>query len=371
VVKSKLPASAEQLSCTLLDWYRTQRRDLPWRRDRDPYRIWISEVMLQQTQAAVVIPYFRRFMDRFPNVETLAAAELTEILGLWSGLGYYARARSLHAAAQKISAAGHFPETLEALRALPGFGPYTAAAVASIAFDLPEPAIDGNAVRVYARLFGLRAPRARAEPALRELTRPLLRAAPPGDLNQAIMDLGQRVCTPRAPLCLLCPWRRHCRAYREGAVAEIPTRTKPKPRRQLIEVAARVVRRGRILMARRCERGLFGGLWELPGGEITSTRQRGTAPVVSSEKTLTSLLSELLLRELQLRATIGSELARVDRVLTHRELRLVAFDAQVQGRPRPTPGGRYLEARFVALEELPKLGLSSATKRLLAALGLW
>ena len=226
--------------------------------------------MLQQTQAAVVIPYYRRFLKRFPSLRALASAELPQVLELWSGLGYYGRARNLHAAARAISPPSvvGFPSTLEGLRALPGFGPYTAAAVGSIAFELPEPAIDGNAIRVYARLLGLRSPRPRAELELRGLVRPLLRIGPPGDVNQAIMDLGQLVCRVRSPICSACPWRSACRALRDGTTDEIPTRLKARPRRKVIELAAKITRGKTILLARRRERGLFGGLWELPAGAL-------------------------------------------------------------------------------------------------------
>jgi A/G-specific adenine glycosylase len=363
-LRNSLGSPPESLARTLLDWYHRERRTLPWRGSRNPYRIWISEVMLQQTQAAVVVPYYRRFLKRFGNVKALAAAELTQVLELWSGLGYYSRARNLHAAARAIVAQGAFPSTLAGLQALPGFGPYTAAAVGSIAFDLPEPAIDGNAVRVYARLVGLRAPRAEAEPRLRELARPLLGAGPPGDLNQAIMDLGQLVCRARAPSCPACPWRRMCRAHREGTTGEIPIRTQAPPRRDLIEAAARVTRKGTILLARRREQGLFGGLWELPA--VALPRSRAKQP--ANPSVLRDLLRRTLRRELGLAASIGRELGSVDRTLTHLRLKLIAFDAEATGRPRAAAGGRYLEARFVPETEIARLGLSSASRKLLSVL---
>lgn len=349
-----LPASAAALTTSLLAWYGANKRLLPWRGTRDPYGIWVSEVMLQQTQAAVVKTYYQRFLDRFPDVERLARAPLSEVLGLWSGLGYYGRARALHAAAQTIVELGAFPRTLAGLRALPGFGPYTAAAVGSIAFDLPEPAIDGNAVRVYARLVGSREPRAAAERSLRALTRPLLKFRP-SEMNQAVMDLGQLVCTARAPRCALCPWRPSCRAHREGTTAEIPVRTLAKPRQPLTEVVG-VLRRGQtVLLARRRESGLFGGLWELPGAEALPTAER---------------LEDALLQELGLVAQAGPELARVQQTLTHRDLTLVAFQINANGGPKLPADGRYLEAKRFPISRLAELGLSSASRRLFEALGL-
>ena len=253
--------------------------------------------MLQQTQVQTVLGYYDRFLRDFPTVQALAAANLSDVLARWSGLGYYGRARSLHAAAQEIVRRGAFPETMEALRELPGFGPYTAAAVASIAFDRPEPAIDGNAVRVYARLVGLRAPRAEAEKQLRLLLRPLLEAGPPSQINQAVMDLGATLCVPKAPSCLLCPWRDPCQARRLGLQAEIPLAAE-RPARRPLSWAAAVVRdgRGRLLVARRPEKGLFAGLWELPGGEIAQGAKASERPAA---------LAALLLRDLRIEGPGG------------------------------------------------------------------
>jgi len=352
--RATLPAPAATLAEALLAWYRRAARSLPWRGSRDPYAIWVSEVMLQQTQVATVLGYYERFLREFPTVEALAKAELPAVLARWSGLGYYGRARSLHAAAREIVRRGAFPRTLEGLRELPGFGPYTAAAVGSIAFGLPEPAIDGNAVRVYGRLVGLRAPRGEAEKTLRELARPILEAGPASELNQAVMDLGAGLCSAQAPACLVCPWRRPCRARRLGLQAEIPPRVERRPRRALSWAAAVLRdREGRLLFARRPEKGLFAGLWELPGGEA---RAREPLPAA---------LERLLASELGLRARIGEELGAVSQELTHRSLRIVAFAAQARGRPKAQG---YLETRFAAEGEARELALSSATRKLLASL---
>ena len=353
-----LPAAPARLAAALLDWYAGAARRLPWRGSRDPYAIWISEVMLQQTQVQTVLGYYSRFLRDFPTVEALAAAELPAVLARWSGLGYYARARALHAAAQDIVARGGFPDTVEGLRELPGFGPYTAAAVASIAFGRPEPAIDGNAVRVYARLTGLRAPRAPAEKALREAARPLLAAGPPSALNQAVMELGATLCAPTGPACLLCPWRKPCRARALGLQDAIPPPRERPIRRPLTWVAG-VWRdsSGRLLFARRPPKGLFGGLWELPGGEAAA----GT-PAEGLAETLHACLQ----RALAVQVEVGGRLGEVSQQLTHRDLRVVAFEVTGKARPRRASATGYVEARFVAPNDTAELGLSSVTRKLLA-----
>ena len=258
-------------AAALFAWYDRHRRDLPWRappgRAADPYRVWLSEIMLQQTTVATVAPYFDRFVTRFPDVFALAAASLDEVLGLWQGLGYYARARNLHACARAIVArhGGVFPGSAAALRALPGIGGYTASAIAAIAFDRREAAVDGNVERVVARLFAVEEPLPRAKPRLAALARTLLPAARAGDFAQALMDLGATVCTPRRPACRLCPWRQCCAAAAAGMAEAIPVMA-PKPERpQRYGVAFWLVREdGRVLLRRRPEKGLLGGMVEIP-----------------------------------------------------------------------------------------------------------
>jgi A/G-specific adenine glycosylase len=313
--------------------------------------------MLQQTQVQVVIPYYARFLARFPDLATLAGAPQSQVLSLWSGLGYYARARSLHAAARAIHARAAFPRTFSELRTLPGFGPYTAAAVASMAFGQPEPAIDGNAIRVYTRLLALREPRPAVEHRLREAVRPILAAGPPSGINQAVMDLAQLICTARRPACSDCPWSGSCRGRRLGLVELLPQKSTRPTRRKLDILAAVIDRGGRRLLARRREDGLFGGLWELPGGEYGSSRAR---PAV----TLRGLLRE----NLGVAATVGAELGSVTRTLTHRDLRLTAYRVSPIGRLVPRPSGLYTEARLFTSSEIERLGLSTATRKLLQAL---
>jgi A/G-specific adenine glycosylase len=258
-------------SAVLLAWYDRHRRNLPWRAPPgmrpDPYRVWLSEIMLQQTTVATVGPYFDRFMARWPNISALAAASLDEVLQLWQGLGYYARARNLHACARAVidRHGGVFPEEIETLRALPGIGDYTAAAIAAIAFDRREAAIDGNVERVIARLFAVREPLPAAKPRLAALAAALVPEQRAGDFAQAQMDLGATICMPRRPRCVLCPWRACCAAAASGMAEVLPARAE-KPERPLRHGVAFWLTRadGAVLLRRRPERGLLGGMIEIP-----------------------------------------------------------------------------------------------------------
>ena len=251
----------------LLAWFDLHRRDLPWRRTRDPYRIWLSEVMLQQTRVETVLPFYNRFLERFPTVEDLAGAGIEEVLALWSGLGYYRRARQLHAAARRIAELGSFPSTLEGLLALPGVGAYTAAAVASIAFGVAAPVMDGNVERVLSRCLALG-----EDPKSGGARRQLLAAASelldrerPGDSNQALMELGATLCSPRRPKCLLCPLRPGCRAAREGDPDLYPVaRVKRQGERHRLVVAVVEKEEGVLLFRRPEDSALLAGTWELP-----------------------------------------------------------------------------------------------------------
>lgn len=259
---------ARRLRKRLLAHYGRARRDLPWRRSRDPYAIWISEIMLQQTRVESVIPYYKRWMARFPDVVALAAAEVDDVLHAWEGLGYYSRARNLHRAAREVRDrfAGNLPSDPTVLRTLPGIGPYTAGAIASIAFGVVTPAVDGNAKRVLARLLDLPAPTA-AE--LQRHAAALVDSDRPGDFNQALMELGATVCTPRSPRCPACPLRSWCVARARGTVLDRPERAvrRPVPHRAFA-VGVVVDADGRVLVRRRPEEGLLGGLWEFPAAEI-------------------------------------------------------------------------------------------------------
>jgi A/G-specific adenine glycosylase len=267
-MERRAPVS-HKVSGLLLGWYARGHRDLPWRNTRDPYRIWVSEIMLQQTRAQAVIPYYGRFLERFPTVAALAAAEEDDVLALWSGLGYYSRARHLHRAARHIAAVG-FPPDLPAIRALPGIGEYTAAAVGSIAFGLPFAVVDGNVLRVVARVTNdagdISAGRTRQR--FREIAQQWLDPRAPGQFNQALMELGATVCLPRNPLCLVCPLAACCRARQEGTAAQLPVKLRKREPVRLSGTLLVVRRGGRILLRQReAAAKRMGGFWDLPAPE--------------------------------------------------------------------------------------------------------
>ncbi len=278
------------LSAKLLDWYDRHRRELPWRAPPDvrpdPYRVWLSEIMLQQTTVSAVIPYFRTFLARWPTVADLAAADLDDVLAAWAGLGYYARARNLHKCARAVVAAGgRFPETESKLGELPGIGPYTAGAIAAIAFGVPAAAVDGNAERAIARLDGIEDPLPGARARVRGLVRRLVPGDRPGDFAQALMDLGATVCKPRRPACGRCPWAAECVARRKGIAEDLP-RKAPRPDRPLRHAAAfwAADADGRVLLRRRPPSGLLGGMTEVPSTPWTDrpwtvAAARGEAPL--------------------------------------------------------------------------------------------
>jgi A/G-specific adenine glycosylase len=339
------------LRAELLAWFDVHKRDLPWRKTADPYAIWLSEVMLQQTQVVTVIPYWRRFLERFPTVAALAAAPLSDVLSAWRGLGYYSRARNLHRAAQSMVAqhGGQLPHDANSLRALPGFGPYTAGAVASIAFGRAAPAVDGNIARVFSRLFvveGVPGGRER-ERRLWSLAQTWVEGERPGDWNQALMELGATLCKPEAPACLLCPVRRHCGALAQGRVEDLPPpRVRAPPRRLKLAVAV-WERQGRFLLGRRDETGLFGGLWELP-----------TAPLPKDERALGERFASA-----GLALELGTSLGVVRRVLTHRRLELHLFRAH--GRRAPKRAEGYREFAWWSLAQTEALGVSTAMQKAL------
>ncbi len=262
--------TAVALRRRLLAWYADRRRDLPWRRTSDPYRIWVSEVMLQQTQVATVIPYYERFIASFPDLATLARADRQTVLKHWEGLGYYRRAHHLHQATRELMAAGkeRVPDRREVFRSLPGVGDYIANAVMSIAYDAPLAVVDGNVKRVLARLRGLTTavnqPSAHRE--YQAVADTLLDRRHPGNYNQALMELGALVCTPRHPECGACPWQTACFAHRNGVVADYPRRIRKAPIPEHAMVAGIVGHRNRLLIVQRPAEGLLAGLWEFPGG---------------------------------------------------------------------------------------------------------
>lgn len=284
----------QTLSAELLDWYDIHAREMPWRvgpQDRksgvrpDPYRVWMSEIMLQQTTVATVRDYFTRFVTRWPTVSDLAAADDADVMGEWAGLGYYARARNLLKCARAVVAEhqGHFPSDHASLLKLPGIGPYTAAAVASIAFDQPHTVLDGNVERVMARLYDIHTPLPAAKPELMAKAEKLTPTVRPGDYAQAVMDLGATICSPKSPACGICPWRDPCKARHAGTHAELPKKApkKPKPvRHGTVYLAKRVD--GAWLLETRPEKGLLGGMLGWPGSDwidTTMDRPNGMPPI--------------------------------------------------------------------------------------------
>jgi A/G-specific adenine glycosylase len=272
----------ETIATALLGWYDRSARALPWRQPpgirADPYAVWLSEIMLQQTTVKAVIPYYRKFLARWPRVVDLAAADLNEVLAAWAGLGYYSRARNLHMCARAVAErhGGSFPKSEAALLALPGIGAYTAAAIAAIAFDQPATAVDGNVERVVARLFAVREPLPGAKPEIKRLAATLTPQRRPGDFTQGMMDLGATICAPRSPSCALCPLSGSCLAARQGIAASLPVKA-PKKDRPVRHGTAFVAIRtdGAVLLRRRAPKGLLGGMLEVPSTEwlaITGSR---------------------------------------------------------------------------------------------------
>jgi len=335
----------------LLDWYDRHRRALPWRapkgRRSDPYAVWLSEIMLQQTTVPAVKPYYEKFLSLWPRVENLAAASSDDVMKAWAGLGYYSRARNLHACAQMVARdyAGRFPDTEDGLRALPGIGPYTAAAIAAIAFGRHAVVVDGNVERVMARLVMIEEPMPKAKPAIKEAAAKLWPAERSGDFAQALMDLGATLCSPRRPTCSLCPFFGACKAAAAQDAERFPVRA-PKAARPARQGAAFFVERadGAVLVRTRAPKGLLGGMTEIPG---------------------TPWLDEFDIETCAPHAPLKAEFTRlmgdVEHVFTHFSLRLGVFVAKVPSRTRAPEG-----MRFVAGDELDGEALPSLMRKVVA-----
>lgn len=343
----------------LLEWYRTNRRALPWRKTKDPYRIWVAEIMLQQTRVDTVIPYYERFLNQFPTVDALARARLDTVLKAWEGLGYYTRARHLHEAAGIVARqlGGKVPDDLDGLRALPGVGAYTGGAILSIAFGKRTAAVDGNVIRVIARLFAIEDPvdGNRTKNRIGEIAARLVPVSGPGHYNQALMDLGSGVCTPRNPDCPSCPLSAACKARKQGIQESIPEKKRPAalPRR---EAVAALVRndRGEILLVKRPDRGLLGGLWRFPGGIL----QEGEAPAAG--------LRRVLREELGLKGTAGKELFSVEHGYSHFSVTVRVLPVAIRG---PVPhAGRSVQWNGVGTRGFSRLAVSRLERKILAAL---
>ncbi|MFT3671046.1 A/G-specific adenine glycosylase [Aestuariivirga sp.] len=334
----------------LLAWYDSHGRDLPWRvkghhsgERQDPYFVWLSEVMLQQTTVAAVRDYFRKFIALWPTVEALAAADLDDVLRAWAGLGYYARARNLHACAKAVVErhGGRFPASYEALLALPGVGPYTAAAIAAIAFDLRHAAIDGNVERVISRYYAIEQPLPESKPEIRARAEALVPEQRAGDFAQAIMDLGATLCTPKSPNCLICPWTEDCRGRIAGIAAELPRKAAKKTVPTRRGHAYWITRAdGAVLLRRRPEKGLLGGMMEIPSSEWLAKLpdEEKSAPVDAAWRRLPGVVTH---------------------TFTHFHLELTVWAAEVDNATLP-------ESRFVARRDLHAEALPTVMRKIVA-----
>jgi A/G-specific adenine glycosylase len=342
----------------LLGWYDRHRRRLPWRETRDPYAIWISEIMLQQTQVKTVIPYYLRFLEVFPTVETLARAPLGEVLKIWENLGYYTRVRNLHKAAKEIAAryGGRIPNDWGEIIRLPGIGRYTAGAILSIAFGRAVPAVDGNVRRVVSRLQAIGEPVDEEEvrERIEALARTLIPRRDPGRFNQALMELGAVCCTPKTPSCHVCPLQDDCRALEQGCAHLLPVRGKKKtiPHR---EVVAAIIRdgKGRTLIVQRPARGLLGGLWKFAGG------------ILDLSETCEAGLKRIVREEVGIEISVGSPVAVVKHAYTHFRITLTAFSCTLLEGSPAGPQWRWTDAA-----ELEALPFSSADRRIARAVAL-
>lgn len=347
--KKKLTAAAGGVArpALLLDWYDRHRRRLPWRppagERADPYRVWLSEIMLQQTGVKTVGPYFEKFLARWPDVAALGSASQDDVLRMWAGLGYYSRARNLHACAVAVlrDHGGVFPDTEQGLRALPGIGLYTAAAIAAIAFDVRTMPVDGNIERVVSRLYAVEEPLPQAKPLIGELAATLLGESRAGDSAQALMDLGSSICTPKKPACALCPLNEDCLARARGDQEAFP-RKAPKKTGTLRRGAAFVVTRGEELLVRtRVEKGLLGGMTEVPGSKwLAAQDDKAALKQAPTFKGVTRW---------------HRKTGVVTHVFTHFPLELVVYTASVAAWTRPPEGMRFVPIATLADEALPNV----------------
>lgn len=359
---SPTPPDPQAVARDLLAWFEKNARDLPWRRDYEPYRVWLSEIMLQQTQMDRAVGYFERFTAHFPDLSTLASASEEEVLKLWEGLGYYSRARNLLAAARQVAEehGGRLPGDPEALRKLPGVGPYTAGAVASIAFRRDVPAVDANVERVFARVFDLDTPprEPRTKVFIHETAAAMIPAGKARELNQALMELGALVCLPRRPRCSECPIARHCEAFRLDLVFERPVPAKAAAYIPMDVATGLLVRAGRVFIQKRPAQGVWAGLWEFPGGTVES----GETP------------EEAVVREFReetgLAVAVTGKLAVVRHGYTRYRVALHCFALRDAGSETPRPALHAAqEGRWAALPDLDGLAFPAGHRKLIDRLG--
>lgn len=338
----------------LLTWYDRNARQLPWRSFPTPYRVWVSEIMLQQTRVETVLPYFERFLLRFSDLVTLASASQEEVLRLWEGLGYYSRARNLHKAAQLILSehAGQLPAFAVELERLPGIGHYTAAAIASIAFGEPVAAVDGNIKRIYSRILALQETLGSAgfEKVVEDYAQTVLPPERPGDFNQALMDLGSNLCLPRQPVCLACPAQNHCLAFRQGVQNDLPIRVKKAPLPHYEVCVAVIQLDGKVLLSQREQSGMLGGLWEFPGGKLEQ-----------ADNSLEDCLKRENLEKTGLEITIIEKIGVFKHAYTHFKITVHAWHAK---QLTASPMGLRHNLRWVSPTDLPEYPMGKVARRI-------
>jgi A/G-specific adenine glycosylase len=351
----------QTLQHALIEWYSANHRDLPWRKTKDPYRIWISEVMLQQTQVNTVLPYYQKFLQRFPDIKHLARADLQEVLKIWEGMGYYARARNLRRAAGMIldHYRGVVPQGRQDFRKLPGVGDYIAAAVLSIAFDKAYPVVDGNVKRVLSRLFVMDAAvnTSSSNKLYQAAAAAVLDTSRPGTFNQAMMELGALVCKPQNPSCGICPLQTLCLAYQSRRTAEFPKKLTKSPTPQYRIAVGVVFKNGRVLITRRRDEGLLGGLWEFPGGKIRN-----------GEKPEAACIREIK-EEVSLTVGIDAHLCRVNHAYTHFKILMDVFCCSYAAGRVKLRGP--VDFRWIRLDKLEAYPLPKANHKFLSQLNEW
>lgn len=348
----KLSKVKNHFASELLDWYHQVCYEFPWRNVNDPYAIWLSEVMLQQTRVSTVIPYYKRWISIFPDIQSVANSNLDIILKQWEGLGYYARARNFHRACQ-ISVNlydGDIPHKPTEFSKLPGVGPYISAAVMSIAFNVPVPAIDVNTIRVVSRLNSIKLPYPKSKKNIYSLCLKLIDSNRPGEFNQAVMDLGREICTPNNPSCYVCPVKNHCSAHLNNVVAKYPVKVK-KTRAPHYYVAVGIIwKNNRILISKRNESGMLGGLWEFPGGKIKIGETSPDCVIREVQEELDVLVSPIF------------HAKRVKHAYSHFSITMDAYHCQFKGgTPRPLGCSDF---RWVFPHEIQKMAFPSASRKL-------
>lgn len=345
---------APEIGRRLLEWYDQSKRDLPWRRTRDPYAIWVSEIMLQQTRVETVIPYWTNFMESFPTIQTLADAPEEDVLKRWEGLGYYSRVRNLQQAAREVQEqyGGKVPHEMEEMLSLPGVGSYTAGAVLSIAYDKDVPAVDGNVLRVLSRLFAVREDvgKQSVRKEFERVAQVLIPAGKARFFNQALMEFGATVCIPKSPRCLQCPLQSVCRAYEVNIQSELPQKAKKKPPRPMQMATAILWKGHRVLLDKRPETGLLAGLWEFPTTEVREGQ--------SARESVLQYVKE----KWGVHADLGEMFAQLGHTFSHIHWEIQAFQGEV------TDAGPFSESRWVTIDEAETFTLPVVHQKLLQTL---